>query len=155
MNPLMYTEVYGVLQWSPVVVLSCRVLFLLFLEIIFIIVDVEFGCPGFGLLFFFSVCFALLQSPASHYQFHPLDSLLSGLMLVRLFRVDQILWGRRKLCLADDIPITDEFKENTMGSTGMNRVQHSTKSVSSSYLLIHNYSTLMPLKCCSMSSLCA
>ena len=76
-------------------------------------------------------------------------------MLVRLFRVDQILWGRRKLCLADDIAITDEFKENTMGSTGMNRVQHSTKSVSSSYLLIHNYSTLMPLKCCSMSSLCA
>ena len=54
----MYTEVYGVLQWSPVVVLSCRVLFLLFLEIIFIIVDVEFGCPGFG-LFFFSL-YALL-----------------------------------------------------------------------------------------------
>ena len=113
------------------------------------------GVPDLGFFFFFSVCFALLQSPASHYQFHPLDSLLSGLMLVRLFRVDQILWGRRKLCLADDIPITDKFKENTMGSTGMNRVQHSTKSVSSSYLLIHNYSTLMPLKCCSMSSLCA
>ena len=56
----MYTEVYGVLQWSPVVVLSCRVLFLLFLEIIFIIVDVEFGCPGFGLFFFFFSLYALL-----------------------------------------------------------------------------------------------
>ena len=81
------------------------------------------------------------KNPASHY--HDLDSLLSGLMLVRLFRVDQILWGRRKLCLADDIPITDEFKENTMDSTGMSRVQNSTRSVSSSYLLIHNwYATL-------------
>ena len=65
MNPLMYTEVYGVLQWSPVVVLSCRVLFLLFLEIIFIIVDVEFGCPGFGLFFFFFLfmfCFVTKSS---------------------------------------------------------------------------------------------
>ena len=62
LSTLMYSEVYGVPQWSPVVVLSCRVLFLLFLEIIFIIVDVEFGCPGFGLFFPCMLCFVAKSS---------------------------------------------------------------------------------------------
>lgn len=94
--------------------------------------------------FLYMFCFVVKSGqPLSFPSF--LDSLLSGLMLVRLFRVDQILWGRRKLCLADDIPITGEFKGNIMDSTGMNRVQDSTRSVPSSYLLIHKYSKLMPL----------